>query len=734
MIEWWQKITVAHPKRIVIGALIILFALGVYGAGVFSALSSSGSDMNADSTEAAETQRVIERNFGDTPQGDIVLFERANDTLGSADSQPYQAEVARILANLEVDPQNIQSFTTTGSDMFISNDRTATYVVVQLDGSQQERYNTLRTFQSDVDSSTLDVSIGGSAAINEQTNATVSRELAHIELVSLPILLVLMLVFFRSVTAALVPLGIAIFTIVGAFALSRMLAQFITIDTYAVNVITILGIGLAIDYALLSVNRFREELPSGTKKAVQTVIATSGRTIAFSGITVIACLLALLVFPVEIMRSIAIGVASAVAMAVLATITVLPAALLLIGTRINRFSLPTRKKHSSSPKGFWHAAATVTTQRPVVTLALGLIIVGASVIPLTKFAPGAMDYNWLARDNESYHVTQKISEEFPKNPFVLTAVLDLGDSMSLREKTQRSCELTAAISRIDGVDEVRSAAPATESLDCAAILQLQAQDTLPAELQTAMNAYIAESAVQFSIASSHPVTSNQARNLIAELRSIEVVDGSWHIGGEMAAFHDNTQLYIRYAPLAVTIVILSMFVLLSLALQSVVVPIQAIIVNTIGLIISMAIVVGVFQLGWLTDVVAWPQVDGIALAAPILVIAIAFGLAMDYSVFLYARMREVYDATGDSTKAVKQGIVKTGPIITAAALALFVVVVGFTTSSVLFMQIIGLGLAIAVIVDAFFVRLLLVPSIMALMGKTSWWGPKFLAKYRIKHD
>jgi len=163
-----------------------------------------------------------------------------------------------------------------------------------------------------------------------------------------------------------------------------------------------------------------------------------------------------------------------------------------------------------------------------------------------------------------------------------------------------------------------------------------------------------------------------------------------------------------------------MLVLLAIALRSFVVPLQAIIVNSLSLVISLAVIVGVFQLGWLNNLTGWPQVDGIVLAAPILVAAIAFGLAMDYSVFLYARMREVYDETGYSTEAIRQGIIKTGPIITAAAVALFVVVIGFLASSVLFMQIIGLGMAVAVIVDAFFVRLVLVPTIMKLLGKHSW--------------
>ena len=190
--------------------------------------------------------------------------------------------------------------------------------------------------------------------------------------------------------------------------------------------------------------------------------------------------------------------------------------------------------------------------------------------------------------------------------------------------------------------------------------------------------------------------------------------------GTVAQFYDSNHAYYKSAPWAIAIIAISMILLLAFALKSIVVPLQAIIINSIGLAISLSVIVGVFQHGWFGGLTGWPQVDGIVLAAPILVASIAFGLAMDYSVFLYSRMRETYDRTGDSTEAVREGIVKTGPIITAAAGALFVVVIGFLSSSVLFMQIIGLGMAVAVIVDAFFIRLILVPSIMTLLGKHSW--------------
>lgn len=734
MIQWWQKLSVAHPKIILSCAAIILAGLGVYGFGVFGNLSTS-SDMNSDTTEAAKTAKKIENEFGGASASDIVVFERRDVSLGRADSPAYQAEVTKLLEPLRAEASNITTYGSSNQDTFISRDKTKTYAAVAIDGESKEVYKTLSDFRDNADDSKLKISIGGEAALNEQTNAQVSKELAMIELVSIPILLVFLLIFFRSTVAALVPIGIALCTIVGAFAFARFLAGFITIDTYAINVITILGLGLAIDYALLSVNRFREELPEGVDHAVRTIVATSGRTIVFSGITVIACLLALLAFPVEMMHSIAIGGASAVAMAVLVTSIMLPPTLKLIGANIDKGRIPlfTKKTQSTKPS-IWKRAAQLVTRHPAVALTSGLIVVAIAFVPLLDFKPGIMDHNWVARGTEAHHAARVLANDFESPTSNITAFVELPNDMSEADRLRASCKLTTTFSAIDNVSSVISATPIDTSSDCDQLIAANAAGQTPNELAALQQQFAHSSALQFMINTNESADDKKTQQALLAVRDVKPQVGTLHVGGEAAVLYDNNRLYIDAAPKAIAIVIISMIILLALALRSVIVPIQAVIVNTIGLIISLAITVGVFQHGWFQNITGWPEVNGLVLAAPILVIAIAFGLAMDYSVFLYARMRETFDKTGDNTTAVITGVAKTGPIITAAALALFVVVVGFTLSSVLFMQIIGLGLAIAVVVDAFFVRLILVPSIMQLIGRASWWGPKFLDKIAIKHD
>ncbi|MBM3209962.1 MMPL family transporter [Candidatus Saccharibacteria bacterium] len=735
MLKWWQRISIERPKLVLILSSVAIVGLGVYGTGLFNELSSS-SNMNSDTTEAARTATVIEEAFGATPSGEILLFEPKNNALSRVTDPNYQTQLTEILAPLQDNGAQITSYQNTGSESFISNDGTKTYALITINDSNKEILSVLTRAKKSASNSDLAVSIGGETAINDQTNATVSSELALIELISLPILLILLLFFFKSAVAAAVPIGIALATIIGALAIVRLLNTAISIDTYAINVITILGIGLAIDYALLCVNRFKEELPHGVAVAVQTMIATSGRTIIFSGITVIACLLALLVFPIEIMRSIAIGGTSAVAMAVIVTLVMLPASLALIGPRINKLSISSIIPQRLSPNGgVWKKIAMFVTSRPIVSLAGGTVVVLLTLIPLSQFKPGTMDYNWIARGNESHNVAQVLATEFPASTTDITLALQLPSNTTPEERILLSCDITHKLKALNNISNVSSGTPSNSLNECTNThLALVSAPQNANPLQQLQTQFISESALQFAIDITSANNTTEAYATLKEVRNITPVTGSLFAGGQVATAYDNNQLYINAIPYAIAIIVVAMIVLLSLALRSVVVPLQAIVTNAVGLLLSTAAIVGVFQLGWFSNFTGWPQVDGLALAAPILVIAIAFGLAMDYSVFLYARMRETYDKTNDPIAAIREGIIKTGPIITAAALALFVVVVGFMFSSVVFMQIIGLGLAVAVIVDAFFVRLILVPSIMTLMGKKSWYGPKFLDRFAIRHD
>ncbi len=709
--------------------------MGWYGAGLFSEIKTSD-QFTASGTDSMRAKQVIEDKFGTTPSADIVLFELKDSTLGLAEGDAYQAEVIKILHPLTGKVNKIEGYFTQPSSAFISIDKTMTYAVVEGKGTEREIYQTLLDFKNNADQSKLAVTIGGTSVVSQQMNETVSRDLTRTELITLPILLILLAVFFGSVVAALVPLGIGVVTIIGAFAIARVVNHFVLVDHYAVNVITILGIGLAIDYALLSVNRFREELRAhgSVPRAVRLVIDTSGRTVFFSAVTVIACMLSLLVFPMEFLHSIAIGGSSAVLVAMLFTVLVLPSVLMVLGERINAWHLPFIKKHTGVSR-FWNTVANLTTKHPIVSALSALVIIVVACVPIGQFKlAGGMDYRYVASGTSGRDVAQKMQNDFSIQSPGITAVLVLPNSMTARQQANASCEITEKIQQLPHVKEVISPTRLQPGLTCDMFIAMQQQGALPAPLAALYDQNAKNDALRFSVVLDVDSSTAEAEDALLAMREIKPRSGEWLVGGTAAYSYDTNQAYLQAIPAALLVIGVSMFVLLSLLLASVTIPIQAIVINGISLAISFAVLVAIFQLGWIDALTKWGTVDGIVMTPLVLIAAIAFGLAMDYSVFLYSRMFEVYQKTNNPTEAVKQGIIKTGPIISAAAVMVFVVIIAFASSSVILMRMIGIGLGVAVLVDAFFVRLLLVPSVMTLLGRASWYAPKWLKWLQVRHE
>lgn len=731
MINWWKNVSTKHPWRVIAATLVILVVAGWYGFGLFDKISTS-EQFTASGTESMQAREEMERAFGASPLTDVVMFEAQDEAVGEVTSPEYLAEVSRLLEPLKGKVDKVTTYADQPTDAFISKDKKATYALVVGKGSTKDTYAVLKDFVENVDQSKLKVSIGGSSVVSEQMNEVVAKDLIRAEMITLPILLILLLFFFGSVTAALVPLGLSLVTVIGAFALARIMTHFVGVDHYAINVITILGLGLSIDYALLSVNRFREELSHGSvARAVRMIVDTSGRTIFFSGITVIACVLALMVFPLEFLHSIAIGGASAIAVAMLVTVVVLPSVLMVLGKRIDSGKLPFFTKRKTESK-FWTQVAKLTTKHPISASLLAFALIAVAVIPLSKLnLTGTMDYKYMATGTSGQQVAQKMSEDFAVQSPSITAVLTGINDMDEPAKLALACDVASKIKEQPNVQAVSSAAMPLPGMSCEQYTMSYQAGLLPPQLTALAKDNMSDGALRFSVVADGKVGSEKAADALLAVRDINPEKGDWLVGGIEADAYDTNKAYMDSIPYALIVIAISMVVLLTLLLASLAIPIQAIVINMVSLAISFAILTGVFQLGWFG---VWHQVDGIVMTPLVLIATIAFGLAMDYSVFLYSRMYEVYEKTGDSLKAIQQGIIKTGPIITAAALMVFVVVIAFAGSGVVIMQMIGLGLGVAVLVDAFFVRLLLVPSIMTLMGKASWYAPKWIKRLRIKHE
>lgn len=724
----FHKGLLRHAKLIMITGLVVLVGAGVYGAGLFEKLGDGSDNFFASGTPSAQANTKLKDIFG-TGDSDtsVVLFEAKNAHANVRDDN-YATEILRIMASL--DTKTTASYYTTGLDRFVSRDGTITYVAVTLSGTNDEQYQKLMDFANSVDSDLFTVSIGGTLVGQHQTQAQAKEDLTHAELISLPLLALLLLWFFRSPIAAAVPLVMSILTIAGALALTRVLGLFLPIDTYSLNVITILGVGLSVDYSLLAVNRFREELAEGLKpsEAALKTLQTAGRTIVFSGATVIICLLSMLFFPVGFMRSVSIGGATAVVTAIIISTLLLPPALKLLGTTINKWSL----RRERSTRG-WTRLAHMGTKYPWIALSLGIIIVGLLAWPIHAFQTKTFDWHVLPSNQSAYHVGKVMEERFDQKITTLTVLAEFPSTPT----PAQLCTLAETVKGVDGVDSIQAAYMTTDQLTSCDMVNYAIQ-TVPlyaAKFKEAAGDFTKDNYARVDIVPIYGSSDVRIRDVMNRLQDADYTEGvKIAVTGTAAQSRDTLDTYVHWLPYVIITIVLAMIVTLGLLLGSVVLPLQAVIINSLALFISLSVLVMIFQFGWGADALNMTPSGGFELSIPILIFVVAFGLSMDYAVFLYSRMHEVYDLTDDPQQAIVGGVVKTGPIITAAAMLLFAVVAAFATSRIAIIQQVGVGLAVAVLVDAFFVRIFFVPAVMKLFGRVSWWGPKWLKKITIKHE
>lgn len=728
-----RKFLVRRASVVLFFGVAILILGGWFGLGLFKNLGGANDNFFADDTPAAQTNAEVRRIFGDGEAEQIIVLFESKNRSGDVTSTAYAAEATKLLDKLGA--KSIHSYYTTGADQFVSRDKRDTYAVVALDGDKTTQYDTATAFAKDARSDVFDVSLGGSLVGQQQTQEQAKTDLEHAELISLPILALLLFWFFRSPIAAAVPLVMSGLTIAGALAVARLIHYVVPIDTYTLNVITILGVGLSIDYSLLMVNRFRDELHAkkAPDVAAEKTQQTAGRTVFFSGLTVMVCLLSLLLFPVGFMKSVSIGGAASVAVAVFISVVLLPPALKLMGKTIDKWSI---KQHKTLSKG-WHRLAVAVTKRPVMFLIAGIVGIAALVWPVKDFAVKSFDWHVLPSNQSAYHVGKVMDERFAVKAPTVTILAHFDRSPSVAQV----CQLAQTAQNIDGVESVQGAyVPTVGQPDCAALpyvlegLKMQSPELAAVAAKQAAQ-YVKGNYAVLHVVSQYDPNDGLTKTLLDRIRNASYGDGvTLRLSGEATRSQETMDVYVRLIPVAVMVVVLAMVVVLSLSLGSFVIPLQAVIVNSLALFISLGVLIMVFQYGWLANVLHMNVSGGFGLSIPILIFVIAFGLSMDYAVFLYSRIHELYDTSGDAHQAIVEGVAKTGPIITSAALLMFVVVASFALSHIAIIQQIGLGLAVAVLVDAFFVRIVFVPAVMQLFGRASWWGPVWLKRITIKHE
>ncbi|MGH3711953.1 MAG: MMPL family transporter [Micromonosporaceae bacterium] len=712
MFAWWGKTVHRLRWPVLLAALAFVAFASVWGTGVFNELVGGGFDHPGSESDRA-TER-IEDELGDQSVDLIALY--SDDQLRVTDPAFRDAVTAAAArAGNQDGVAGVATFYDTKNPALVSQDDHATYVAVQLD--EEFETETVREVRDALAADGLTTEVGGPSAVFLDVNSQVSSDIARAEMISMPILLVLLALVFGSLVAASTPLLVGGLAILGAFTVVRVLTSFTDVSVFSINMITLLGLGLAIDYALFVVSRFREELDTGraVPDAIARTMATAGRTVAVSGVTVALALAGLLIFPQVFLRSMGLGGIAAVLVAMLASLTVLPALLGVLGHRIDALRLPWARRGArrgvptvtgavanATETGAWARIAHAVMRRPVGFALITTAVLVFLAVPFVRVEFGGVDERVLPEGTESRVVSERLRDEFDNgqpNPIVV-----LVSGASAPEAAQFAQELKT-------IPGVRDAVP-TGTRDDSTVITV-----------TYRGAF----------------TSTEARDVVADIRDRQAPKGSEVlVGGGTAELVDLLAGLGQRLPWMALIVAGVTFVLLFAAFGSIVLPLKAIVMNLLSIGASFGAVVWVFQDGNFADVLGFTSTGFLEATQPILMLAILFGLSMDYEVFLLSRVREQWDLLGDNTAAVASGVQRTGRIITAAALLLVVVVAAFATSGITMIKMVGLGMMVAILVDATLVRMLLVPATMRLLGRYNWWLPRPLrglyARYGIRES
>jgi RND superfamily putative drug exporter len=702
---------VRYRILVLVVSLAALAAAAVLGAGVADVLSNGGfSDPDSESVAAAS---ALAEDFGAAP-ADAVLVVQAPRTV---DDPAVAAAGVALVEELgaEAGVASVTSYWTLGSPPGLrSDDSRQALVFVDIAGGGEvvldvsagliEEYRGGR--------GELEVLVGGNGPMFAEIQETTESDLARAEAIAFPITLLLLVFVFGSVVAAVLPLGVGGFAIVGTFLVLRVLAEYTEVSIFALNLTTALGLGLAIDYALFVVSRLREELGTGWSphEAAARTVQTAGRTVLFSAGTVAVSLAAMLVFPLSFLRSFGYAGIAVVALAAVGAVVVLPALLAILGHRIDRLRVR-RVRPVADGEGIWHRIATTVMRRPVpiaTAVVVLLLVVGA---PFFRVELGQSDDRVLAPGSPARQVGDTLREDF--NAFeggsIDVVVADSSADPAGAGSLAETLSALGGVARVDGPN----------GSYVAGALMAPAG---PANLR-----FASPEGFYLAVVPSVDPLSSEAEGLVDSIRAVDS-PYSLMVAGQTADLVDTTEALFSTLPLALAIIGVVTFVVLFLMFGSLVVPAKAVILNLLSLSATFGALVWIFQDGNLSELLDFTATGTLNLTMPILMFCIAFGLSMDYEVFLLSRIKEEYDVTGDNQRSVAMGLERTGRIVTAAAVLIAVVFVAFATSGVAFLKMFGVGMTLAVLVDAFLIRSTLVPAFMRLAGNANWWAPRWMKR------
>jgi RND superfamily putative drug exporter len=694
MFDSLARLANGNARRVALFAVAFFVLAGALGGSVADRLDPYGADDPA--TETVKAMDRLEEAGLRVP----AVIAVVDDAPVAAPATRRRVEALENEVRKRADVASVSGYYDTRSTAFVSRDGDSTYFAVSLKATEDKELQESGREIADQLSDQPGVVVGGFAVAQEQVNKQVEEDLKKAEMLAFPLLFLLSLLFFRSLVASLLPLMIGGLAIVGTFLILRAASEFGSISIFALNLTTALGLGLSIDYSLFVVSRYREEIAKSGPglEAMRRVLATAGRTVFFSSLTVAAALASLLVFPQRFLYSMGLGGSLVALFAALISLTVLPAVLTLLGNRVNAGAPKFLQRRAeadaqSAEEGFWYRLSRFVMRRPVpvaTASALLLIILG---LPFLGIKFNVVDPTVLPESASARQAYDSVSSEFP--PYRDTPIwIDVEADDPLAAK-----EVAAAVRKVPGVAEVAPPQP------------------------------LAPGVIAVQAISADPFASEASKETVRAIRDLPDPAGARVlVGGASADFVDFQSSLSDHLPYALAIVILSTLVILFLMTGSVVLPIKSLIMNFLNLSAVFGILVLIFQDGRLEGFLDYSSPGALEQTMPILLFAVAFGLSTDYAVFLLSRIKEARDHGASDSESVAIGLERTGRIVTAAALLFAVAMFAFATSKIIFIKENGVGTALAVLIDASIIRALLVPSLMELLGKWNWWAPRPLRR------
>ena len=693
-------LVVRRRKSTLILFLLIVIAAGGIGSLAFAKLDSGGySDPKSESARAA---KYLTTHFHVKDPGIVLVV----DSGASKVSDPsVAASAARLETQVRAVPgvaQTLSYWSTGDLASLQSSDGKAAYIFVYTTntsfGSISDIGKIIQT-KFDGNFESLHVYASGAGVIAHAINSKISKDLALAETISIPLTFILLAFVFGALVASAMPLVVGVSAILGAFFLIYLFTLFTNVSIFALNLITGLGLGLGIDYALLIVNRFREELHGGksVEEAVFTTVTTAGKTVFYSGLSVFVTISSMMFFPLSFLKSFGYAGVSVVALAVAGALIPLPAILAMLGHRIDKGVV---RKSAIVPKGEgrWAATARFVMRRPVPVVLVSLIILGIFAAPIKGVAFGQVDSRVLPKSNKAAIAAQIIADRFPGQEGSPIEIVIPGGVQKVAEVTTYAKEIAA----VPGI--VHMNPPQTQGND----LRLSAVQSMTSR-------------------------STQAEKLIHTLRAIPAPSGTL-IGGAAADFTDTQDGIAHTLPWALGWIALSVLILIFVFTGSIILPIKAVVLNVLSLVSTIGVLTWVFIDGHMKWLVGnFSTTGSLDTGITILVAVVVFGLSMDYEIFLLSRIREEHVAGKSNMESVATGLQRSARIITAAALLLAVVFAAFVTSGISTIKAMGVGVAFAVLVDATLIRALLVPALMRLFGERNWWAPKALKRFTLTH-